>query len=59
MILGRDALLELQMDICLSNYTISGNGDTHEVCMTPMKGINKFYVRITTKQLDDKIFRNA
>ena len=37
MIIGRDILLELKLDLCFSNYTIIGNVGAYEGCTTPMR----------------------
>ena len=37
MIIGQDLLLELKLDLCLSDYTIKGNGGVYEVFKAPMK----------------------
>ena len=37
MIIGWDLLLELKLDLYLSDYTIKGNGGVYKVCTAPMK----------------------
>ena len=37
MIIGRDLLLELKLDLYFSNFTIKGNGGAYEGCTAPMK----------------------
>ena len=37
MIIGRDLLLELKLDLCFSYYTIKGNGYVYKGCTAPMK----------------------
>ena len=37
MIIGRDLLLELKLDLCFSGYTIKVNGCVYEGCTAPMK----------------------
>ena len=36
MIIGWDLLLELKLDLYLSDYTIKGNGGVYKVCTDPM-----------------------
>ena len=37
MIIGKDLLLELKLDLCFSDYTIRGNGGLYKVCTVSMK----------------------
>ena len=37
MIIGRDLLLELKLDLCLSNYTIRGTRSPYKGCTAPIK----------------------
>ena len=37
MIIGRDLLLEIKLDLCFSYYKIKVNGGTYEGCTNPMK----------------------
>ena len=37
MIMGRDLLLELKLDLCFSNFTIKGNVGLYKGCTVPMK----------------------
>ena len=50
MIIGRDLLLELKLDLCLSDYTIIFNGGAYKGCTAPMSDPYKF--------CDDARFRN-
>ena len=50
MIIGRDLLLELMLDLCLSDYTIKGNGGAYKGCTAPM--------RDPYNLCDDASFRN-
>ena len=43
MIIGQDFLLELKLDLCLSDYMIKGNGGTYEGCTNPMKYPSNLY----------------
>ena len=56
MILGRDVLSELQIYLCLSDYTIRVNGGACEGCTTTLNFFNKGYVIITTDHLNDERF---
>ena len=38
MIIGRDLLSEIQLDLCFSDHTIRENGGEYEVCTISMKG---------------------
>ena len=37
MIIGKDLLLELKLDLCLSGFTIKGNGGAYKGCTTPKR----------------------
>ena len=50
MIIGRDLLLEIKLDLCFSNYTIKGSVGVYEGSTTPM--------RDTCYLWGDVIFRN-
>ena len=50
MILGQDLFLEIKLDLCLSGYTIKGNGGAYKGCTSPMKYPYDF--------CDDASFRN-
>ena len=50
MIIGQYLLLELKLDLCLSDYTISGKIGMYEGCTV--------YMKDTSDLCDDKIFRN-
>ena len=56
MILGQYLLLKLQIDLCLSNYTIGDYGGACKLCTTPTRDVNRGYIRITSDQLDDASF---
>ena len=49
-IIGRDLLLELKLDLCLHDYNIRGNGGTYEGCTVSMKD--------TSDLRNDARFRN-
>ena len=42
MIIGRDLLLELKLDLCFSDYMIKGHGGAYKGCTAPMKDIYNF-----------------
>ena len=46
MILGWGILSELQIYLYFSGYNIMGNEGVYKGCTTPMKDINKGYVRM-------------
>ena len=50
MIIGQDLLLELKLDLRLSDFTIKGNGGTYKGFTAPM--------RYTYNFCDDASFRN-
>ena len=50
MIIGRDVLLELNLDLCFSDCTVKGNGGGYKGCTVTMKD--------TSNLRDDAIFRN-
>ena len=50
MIIGRELLLELKLDLCFFNYTIKGNGGVYEGCTAPMK--------YPSNMCHDAIYRN-
>ena len=50
MIIGRDLLLELKLDLCFSDCKIKGNGGVYEGCTAPIRYPYNLY--------DDSIFRN-
>ena len=50
MIICRDLLLELKLDLCFSNFRIKGNGGDYEGCTAHMK--------YPSNLRDDASFRN-
>ena len=50
MIIGRDLLLKLKLDLCLSDYNIKGNGGAYGGCTATMKDPSDL--------CDDTSFRN-
>ena len=57
MIIGRDLLSELQMDICFSDFTIRVNGGAYEECTSSTRDTNNSYKIIPFGQLEDARFR--
>ena len=57
MIIGQDLLSELQIYLCLSDYTTRGNGGAYEGCTTSMRYTNNGYVIIPYGQLDGASFK--
>ena len=58
MILGRDILYELQIDLYFSDYTIRVNIRYYKGCTTPVEDVNKTYSITTTEHLKDESLRN-
>ena len=50
MIIGRDLLLDLKLDLCFSNYNIGGKRGAYEGCTISVKDTSDLH--------DDAIFRN-
>ena len=53
MILGRDMLSELKLDLCLSDNTIRINVGTYKVCTFPMKYFSKINLAIQRIAITD------
>ena len=51
MILGRNILYELKIDLCFSNNTTRENGGTYEGCTNPMKIISKIHFNFSSDWL--------
>ena len=56
MILGRDILSEINVDLCISGNIIRRNGCAYEGYTTPMKNVSKINFNASFDVLNDKIF---
>ena len=59
MILGRDILYELNIDLYLSDNTIWVNGGTCEGCTASTKDVSDINFNSSSNFIKDKIFCNA
>ena len=58
MILGRDILYELRIDLSFSENTIMLNGGRYKGRTTPMKDVSKISFNVASNWLKEKIVQN-
>ena len=59
MILGRDILYELNIDLCLSDNTIWVNVGTYKGCTASTKDVSNINFNSSSDFIKDRIFYNA
>ena len=58
MIIGWGFLAELQIDLCLSDYIIRGDGGVYKGCTASMRDANNIFVGIPYDLLNNANFRD-
>ena len=58
MIIGRDILFKIIIDLRFSDNTISGNGGMYKVYTSPIRDISRIDFNMTSNWIKDKIVWN-